>query len=140
MEGLKIKTVTGQEFEVHGTVTHNAALDVYYCNGASWPAEIVENVIEGATMTNIDLNKKVNELRELKILAEELQEEITTAESVIKAELTARGVDELRTTGYRITWKTVTSSRFDSKAFRSTYSELYRQYSKPTTTRRFCIV
>jgi len=43
-EGLKIKTVTGQEFTVTGPVEYRDG--VYYCAGASWPEEIVEGVLE----------------------------------------------------------------------------------------------
>lgn len=41
--GLKIKTVAGMEFEVHGAVEHNEG--IYYCNGESFPAEIVKEVL-----------------------------------------------------------------------------------------------
>jgi len=40
-QGLYIVTVTGAEFDVHGTVTYSADHNVYYCGGQSWPAEIV---------------------------------------------------------------------------------------------------
>jgi len=44
MQGLKIKTVTEQEFTVSGPVEYRDG--VYYCDGASWPEEIVERVLE----------------------------------------------------------------------------------------------
>jgi len=47
MQGLKIKTVTGMEFEVHGAVTYKdfSEARVYYCAGKSWPAEIVQEIL-----------------------------------------------------------------------------------------------
>jgi hypothetical protein len=33
----------------------------------------------------------------------------------------------------------VNSSRFDSKAFKATHSDLYAQYSKPVQSRRFSV-
>lgn len=47
MTSLRIKTVTGAEFEVHGAVTYKDFADgrVYYCNGESWPESIVAEVI-----------------------------------------------------------------------------------------------
>lgn len=45
MKGLKIRTVTGTEIEVFGTVEFNQATGVYYCAGQSWPQEIVEEVL-----------------------------------------------------------------------------------------------
>jgi len=41
--GLKIKTVTGAEFEIHGTVTHNPKTNIYYCARESWPVKIVKS-------------------------------------------------------------------------------------------------
>jgi len=44
--GLKIKTVTGKEFEVYGEVKYNSEHEVYYCAGQSWPLSIVMEVLE----------------------------------------------------------------------------------------------
>lgn len=46
MKGLRIKTVTGLEFEVMGEVTFSEEFDTYYCNGQSFPTEIVVEVIK----------------------------------------------------------------------------------------------
>jgi len=46
MKGLGIRTVTGEEFEVHGEVKYSAEYDVYYCAGQSWPSSIVTGVLE----------------------------------------------------------------------------------------------
>jgi len=40
---------------------------------------------------------------------------------------------------FKLRYKTVVSSRFDSKAFKATHEELYKQYSKPTECRRFSV-
>jgi predicted phage-related endonuclease len=45
--------------------------------------------------------------------------------------------EELRAGEYKVTWKPVTSARFDTTAFKSTHAELYRQYTRESTTRRF---
>lgn len=39
--------------------------------------------------------------------------------------------------GWKASFKEVTSNRLDSKALKADYAELYKQYSKPSTTRRF---
>ncbi len=49
MRGLRIRTPTGQEFEVIGAVTFkdfNGDGRIYYCDGQSWPAEIVREVLQ----------------------------------------------------------------------------------------------
>ena len=40
---------------------------------------------------------------------------------------------------YKITWKTVTSSRFDSTAFKKAMPELAERFTKSTTSRRFIV-
>ena len=53
-------------------------------------------------MSSIELESKVNELRELKRMADELACEITAIEDSIKAEMTARSVDEIHGNTYKI--------------------------------------
>lgn len=86
-----------------------------------------------------ELTSKVKELRELRRMAEELAAEIEAMQDAIKAEMTARNVDELAGTDWKISWKSVSSSRFDSKAFKATHAELYQQYTREATTRRFVV-
>lgn len=90
-------------------------------------------------MTINELTAKVKELKELKMLADELAAEITSIEDEIKAEMTERATDELTTNEYRIKWAKVTSSRFDSKAFKAAHADLYSEYTKTTESRRFTI-
>lgn len=86
-----------------------------------------------------EMTAKVKELKELKALAEELTAEITAIEDSIKAEMNEQGIDEMQVDVFKVRYKTVTSSRLDSTAFKNTHSELYNQYLKQTTTRRFSV-
>lgn len=90
-------------------------------------------------MSTIELTSKVRELKELKMMAEELAAEITAIEDTIKAEMTARETDELITGEYKIRWKKVVSNRFDTTSFKKTHADLYEQYTKTTETRRFTV-
>jgi len=90
-------------------------------------------------MTAQDLIKTVRDLKELKAMAADLTAEITTLEDRLKAEMTARNTDEMTVDVFKVRWTAVVSQRFDSTAFKSTHSELYRQFSKPVETRRFSI-
>ena len=69
-------------------------------------------------MGTIELDAKVKELRELRRMAEELAAEIDGLTDTIKAEMTARGVDELTGTDWKATFKAVTSSRLDTAALK----------------------
>ena len=40
---------------------------------------------------------------------------------------------------YKITWKSVTSSRFDSTAFKKAMPELAERFTRSTTSRRFVV-
>ena len=85
------------------------------------------------------MTAKVRELKELKAMAAEIADEIATIEDSIKAEMTARGTDEMTVDVYKIRWTTVTSSRFDMTAFKSEMPELYGRFTKTTTARRFTV-
>lgn len=86
-----------------------------------------------------ELTSKVKELKELKLMAEELSAEITAIEDTIKAEMTARETDEIITGEYKVRWTKVTSNRFDTTSFKKTHADLYSQYTKTTESRRFSI-
>lgn len=90
-------------------------------------------------MSSHELTSKVRELKELKQMAEEIAAEITAIEDAIKAEMTARETEEMTVDVFKIRWKAVKSSRFDTAAFKKTHGDLYDQYSKTTETRRFSV-
>lgn len=90
-------------------------------------------------MSANEMTAKVRELKELKAMAEELEQEITAIEDAIKAELTARNAEEMTVDVYKIRWTKVTSSRFDTTSFKKAMPELYGQFTKTSESRRFSI-
>lgn len=90
-------------------------------------------------MSKKDLQSKVHELRELRRFIEEMTAEADAITDAIKAQMTTEGVDTLLGDDYKITWREVQSSRFDSKAFKTAMPELYDRFTKPSTTRRFVL-
>lgn len=90
-------------------------------------------------MSAQELTKKVRELKELKVMAEELAAEITAIEDEIKTVMTAQGTDEITVDVFKIRWKTVETTRFDSTAFKNAYAELYGRFTKRTSCKRFTI-
>lgn len=85
------------------------------------------------------MNSKINELRELRRMADELNSEIESIQDEIKAHMTAEQVDTLTGTNWKITWKEVVSKRFDSTAFKKAMPELAEQYTKETRSKRFSL-
>ena len=90
-------------------------------------------------MSTNEMESKIKELRELRRMADEIAAEIETLQDAIKSEMTSRNTDTLKVTDWKVTWKAVTSKRFDSAAFKKTHGELYEQYTKETTSKRFLI-
>ena len=90
-------------------------------------------------MTNIELKEMLKEAKELRRMAEEIAAEIATLDDSIKAEMNERGSDELVIGEYKVTWKTVTSSRFDTSALKKAMPELAERFTKQSSTRRFCL-
>ena len=84
-----------------------------------------------------EIEAKAKELQELKRMREELDAEISMLEDAIKASM---GEAEQITAGaFKITWKAITSSRFDSSAFKKANPDLAAQFIKTSTVKRFSI-
>lgn len=90
-------------------------------------------------MSKDKLTAKVRELKELKSMQDELAAEITAIEDEIKAVMLSSGTDEMTVDVFKIRYKLVESKRFDSTAFKATHTDLYNQYTKTTTCRRFSV-
>ena len=86
-----------------------------------------------------ELTKAVRNLKELMNMKSELEAEIETAQDLIKAEMTAREIDEMIVDVFKVRWTKVTSSRFDSTAFKSAHKDIYDMFTKPVESRRFSI-
>lgn len=87
----------------------------------------------------MDVTKKAHELRELMRMREEIDAEIDSLKDDLKKEMTAQETDTLRGSDYKITWKTVTSARIDTRALKKDLPEIANLYTKESTTRRFLV-
>ena len=90
-------------------------------------------------MATNEIISKLNELSELRRMADELNAEIEAIQDAIKAHMTETGVDTLITTDTKITWKTVTSSLIDTTALKKQLPDVAAVFTKETTTRRFTV-
>ena len=84
-----------------------------------------------------NLENKVRELQELKQLREELDAEMTALEDEIKATMGDR--EQITAGAFKITWKTVASSRLDTTALKKALPDIAARFVKQTTVRRFVI-
>lgn len=90
-------------------------------------------------MSRTELNAKIKELRELRRMADELAAEIETITDTVKQEMQVQDVDTLTGDDWRATWKTVQSSRFDSKEFKIAQPDLYGAFVRQVESRRFIL-
>lgn len=86
-----------------------------------------------------ELERKINELRELENLIEEAKAEAETIRDSIKAEMLQRETEEIECGKYIVRWTSVLSNRFDTTCFKREHAEMYKQYTKQTASRRFSI-
>ena len=88
-------------------------------------------------MSAYEMEQKIRELRQLQALIEEATAEAETIKDTIKA---AMGDAETLSVGeYKVTWKTVKSSRLDTTALKKALPEIAERFTRETTTRRFCV-
>ena len=90
-------------------------------------------------MATNEIIRKLNELSELRRMADELNAEIEAIQDEIKAHMTAEETDTLTAGAFKVTWKAVTSTRIDTAALRKDLPEIWQKYGKTSTTKRFSV-
>lgn len=90
-------------------------------------------------MSTQELTTIARDLKELRLMAEQLDAEIAALEKVIKAHMEEHNLDTLITTDVKITWKAITSTRIDTTALKKEFPEVATMYTRQSTSRRFCV-
>ena len=90
-------------------------------------------------MSKNELIAKIEALNAWEALMEEAKAEADAIRDSIKAEMLEREVDELTAGAYIIRWTSVISNRFDTTGFKKVYGDLYKAFTKQSTSRRFSI-
>lgn len=91
-------------------------------------------------MSTNDLVMKVEQLKELENLLEEVKVEAEAIRDEIKQEMMARDTEELEAGQYIVRWTSILSNRFDTTAFKRVMPDVYKAYTKQISSRRFTIV
>lgn len=86
-----------------------------------------------------EMQAKIETLKEWEALLEEAKAQVEALKDEIKAEMLTRNTEEMTAGKYIVRWTPVLSQRFDSTAFKKEHSEMYKQYTKQTSSRRFSI-
>ena len=90
-------------------------------------------------MRNQEIRNTVAELQNLYVEAENLKAEIIAKEALIKEEMEAREIETLDLGNVIVRFTSVLSSRFDTKAFKKDFADIYALFTKQVASRRFSI-
>lgn len=90
-------------------------------------------------MSKNELIAKIEALNAWEALTEEAKAEADAIRDSIKQEMLDRDVEELTAGAYIIRWTSVLSNRFDTTGFKKVYGDLYKAFTKQTSSRRFSI-
>lgn len=90
-------------------------------------------------MSTNELVMKVEKLRELEELLEDVKAEAENVRDEIKQEMLTQDTEELEAGQYIIRWTSVLTNRFDTTAFKKVLPDVYKAYTKQITSRRFSI-
>ena len=90
-------------------------------------------------MSKNELIPKIEALNAWEALMEDAKAEADAIRDSIKQEMLDRDVEELTAGAYIIRWTSVLSNRFDTTNFKKVYGDLYKAFTKQTSSRRFSI-
>lgn len=90
-------------------------------------------------MSTIDIIETINSLQEWETILEEAKAEVESLKDTLKREMDTRGIEELEAGTHIVRYTTILSNRFDSTAFKKVMPDVYKAYTKQTTSRRFSI-
>ena len=90
-------------------------------------------------MSRNELIAKIEALNEWEAVIEEAKAEAEAIRDSIKQEMLERDTEELTAGQYIVRWTSVLSNRYDTTAFKKTYGDLYKAFTKQSQSRRFTI-
>ena len=90
-------------------------------------------------MSTIEITGKIEALKDLESLIEEAKAEAEALRDEIKTEMLNRNTEEMEAGQYIVRWTSVLTQRFDTTAFKKVMPEVYKEYTKQISSRRFSI-
>ncbi|MCJ7833844.1 hypothetical protein MUB23_00360 [Cuneatibacter sp. NSJ-177] len=85
------------------------------------------------------LENRVKKLKEIEAQMRALEEQAEALKAEIKKDMERKGQEEVKAGSFVVRWKTIISSKFDSKAFKAEHEALYNQYARQISGRRFTV-
>ena len=90
-------------------------------------------------MSTTEITSKIEALKDLESLIEEAKAEAEALRDEIKSEMLIRNTEELEAGQYIVRWTSVLTQRFDTTAFKKVMPDVYKEYTKQVSSRRFSI-
>ena len=90
-------------------------------------------------MTNKMIDNRVKKIQALEDQIRELQDQADKLKDELKEEMTERNTEEMQTDKFIVRWKNVISNRLDSKKLKAELPDIYKAFTKTSSSRRFTI-
>ena len=87
--------------------------------------------------TTKSINEVIREYKEYLQLKEEIEEAMAELKKEAIEYMSEEDIDEVVTAEGKITYRDVISNRFASSEFKKIHADLYKAFTKQTTTKRF---
>ena len=85
-------------------------------------------------LTERQINNRMKKISDLDAEIKRLQALRDSVADEVKEAMTGEVIE---TDAFKVTYKDVTTNRFDSKAFKAEYPDVYKEYCKTSTCKRF---
>ena len=90
-------------------------------------------------MANNEIIAKIEALKEWEEILSEAQAEAEAIRDSLKEEMLEQETEELVAGTYIIRWTSVLTNRFDTTAFKKEHNDLYKEFIKQISSKRFSI-
>ena len=90
-------------------------------------------------MTKNEIVALIETMNNYDELATKAKAKADAIRDALKEEMMERGLEEMEAGTYIVRYTNIISNRFDSTTFKRLYADLYKDFTKQTTSRRFTI-
>lgn len=90
-------------------------------------------------MSRTEMVSMIETMNNYDELAAKAKDKADAIREAIKGEMLRQGTEELAAGAYMIRFTSVISNRFDSTTFKRLYADLYKDFTKPISSRRFTV-
>lgn len=90
-------------------------------------------------MTERMIENRIKKIQTIEAQVKDLEAQAEAIRAELKADLEEKGVDELKTKNFVLRWKEIISNRLDSKALKAALPDVYGQFCRSCSSRRFTI-